>query len=327
MRIRQSWFNSRDIIAYIVSESDRMPTTITMARAAEKVCRRVATPSMFSYEMMKNQGLRVDDMVPHGYDIEYWSHKPREAEMIRARYWGRRILFANFANTFRKCPREMFHALALLLRRKVDNWILLLNSKPRGEYDYLKIISEYEKEYEVNLRKHIVFVFENKPPDFTPIDKLRAYYHASHIFLHPSCNEGFGMPIVEAMLAKKPVIHIDAPPMNEIVEREFGYPIKPCYTEYRGTWDRGAILYKPCIESYVDKLEEAILEDEEVLEEKGEKAYAKAVKYDFWKIYEYFVNPPERDDTPKIYDLEREEMRDMYARAKATQILRSTVHR
>ncbi|MDW8086232.1 MAG: glycosyltransferase, partial [Ignisphaera sp.] len=46
---------------------------------------------------------------------------------------------------------------------------------------------------------------------------LYQLYRAADVYVHPALCEGFGIPIVEAMAAGKPVICVDAPPMNEHV--------------------------------------------------------------------------------------------------------------
>lgn len=58
-------------------------------------------------------------------------------------------------------------------------------------------------------------------------DRQADIYHSSRIFVFPSDNEGFGVPMVEAMSCGMPCIVADKPPMNEIVaDNETGFCLK-----------------------------------------------------------------------------------------------------
>jgi len=304
-------FNTKDLILYFVSESDKMHVDVRTANRVEKLVRRVATPSMFSFECMREQGLRVDDVVPHGFDSEYWCSEPSYAKEVREKFKGKRILFTNVANSRRKCIDKLFDVLARLLKHGIKDWVLLINTPPLGHYNVPKLIDDLSKYWGVELNKHIINVWEGKMRGGTPIDKIKAYYYAAHVYVQPSCNEGFGMPIVEAMLCKKPIVYVDAPPMNEIASPDFGYPVKYSEIKYDRMSYRTAIMFIPDMDDYYKVMEKVLTVDEDELIRRGIKARDRGRLYDYRRVYRYFVNPPEPDDRPKAYDIFRGVMVDV----------------
>lgn len=61
-----------------------------------------------------------------------------------------------------------------------------------------------------------------------PYDQIPRQYTDSDLLIFPSNNEGFGIPLIEAMSAEIPCIVLDKKPMNEIViDGKTGYCLKP----------------------------------------------------------------------------------------------------
>ena len=71
---------------------------------------------------------------------------------------------------------------------------LVIVGRPTG---YLDEIRNYIEEYNL---KNIYFLHD------VPIDDLPALYQMVEMFIYPSLFEGFGIPIVEALCSKTPVI-------------------------------------------------------------------------------------------------------------------------
>jgi hypothetical protein len=81
---------------------------------------------------------------------------------------------------------------------------------------------------------------------------------SSDLVVIPSLIEGFGMPIIESLRLGRPVLTLDAPPMNEINNKKVGYLVK---IEKRKVIDRGEcidILNYPNITDFAEKIEEAV---------------------------------------------------------------------
>lgn len=70
-----------------------------------------------------------------------------------------------------------------------------------------------------------------------PYSEIPTYYASADIFVFPSNNEGFGIPLIEAMSSEIPCLVLDKKPMNEIVINEkTGFCLKPLRdkTRYHG---------------------------------------------------------------------------------------------
>jgi glycosyltransferase involved in cell wall biosynthesis len=50
------------------------------------------------------------------------------------------------------------------------------------------------------------------------LGQLNALYKLCTIYVQPSLAEGFGLPVLEAFRFDKPVVAVDAPPFNEIID-------------------------------------------------------------------------------------------------------------
>jgi glycosyltransferase involved in cell wall biosynthesis len=67
----------------------------------------------------------------------------------------------------------------------------------RGESYKAKLLKEVE---ELNIKETVIFY------DFIPTEDLPGFYQMSSLFVFPSFFEGFGIPIIEALFSKTPVI-------------------------------------------------------------------------------------------------------------------------
>lgn len=84
-----------------------------------------------------------------------------------------------------------------------------VNSEHKEEM--LRCIEKYRKKYPTN------FKHQSKWISFEEINKV---YETSDVLVFPSSNEGFGIPIIEAMSYGIPCLVTDRPPMNEMVDED-----------------------------------------------------------------------------------------------------------
>lgn len=67
---------------------------------------------------------------------------------------------------------------------------------------------------------------------------------ACDVYVHPSYAEGFGIPVLEALLFGKPVVACDAPPTNELVSDREAFLFKPTGTRsIPCLWGSGEYIY------------------------------------------------------------------------------------
>jgi len=259
---------AKKTIAYFAVEGDVFPFNIEYEKTVRPYLDYVATVSKFSYDCMKRVGLKVDDVIYHGIDINEWVDKISKLSIEKPK--DKIVFFANVTNDIRKGLEYLIPAFAQVLKERKDV-ILYLNAQRYGYIrDLKKYIHEIGKKYKVPLEKHIVLTREIKPLEFTDVLK---YYKMCDWYLLSSVCEGFGLTLIEAMASKKPIIHIDAPPMNEITTPYFSIRIKYDTIKRCKTWERGMILHIPNMDDYVEKLLKAcdISEDKRI--KMGEEAF------------------------------------------------------
>ncbi len=58
--------------------------------------------------------------------------------------------------------------------------------------------------------------------------EVNALYKLCRVYVLSSFSEGFGLPMLEAFRFNKPVIAIDAPPFNEVIEDGLTGKLIPC---------------------------------------------------------------------------------------------------
>lgn len=147
------------------------------------------------------------DLVKHGgfdpekIEVAYQSVNPRfakevtakEAAQVQERYKleGDFILYVGSLHP-RKNVLPLLEAFALL---KEDNLTLALGGK---ESPYRKLLQRRAAELGLSGRVHFL--------GHIPDEDLPGLYSAAKIFAYPSLYEGFGIPIIEALSCKTPVI-------------------------------------------------------------------------------------------------------------------------
>jgi glycosyltransferase involved in cell wall biosynthesis len=77
----------------------------------------------------------------------------------------------------------------------------------KSYWNYIKhLIDKYD------LRNRVIFV------GWVLYNQLPLYHNVSELLLYPSIQEGFGVPLIEAMASARPIVGFDIPPINELVE-------------------------------------------------------------------------------------------------------------
>jgi len=112
----------------------------------------------------------------------------------------------------------------LVLRKGLHYAIRCLTKLPR---DVVLLVTGYRVVPQLNIHywnyvKHLIDKYNLKSRVFftgwVPYNQLPLYYNLGEILLYPSIQEGFGMPLAEAMACGRPIVAFDIPPINEIVE-------------------------------------------------------------------------------------------------------------
>ncbi len=127
-------------------------------------------------------------------------------EEIRARFAGCGciVLFVGRLAREKNLP-NLLRAASLVVKRFPDTLFLIVGDGPER-----KRLEHLAKELEIE--KNVVF------EGMVEYDSLPAYYRACDIFVLPSDHEGWGLVLVEAMAAGKPVVTTDVGLAGEVVE-------------------------------------------------------------------------------------------------------------
>ena len=136
---------------------------------------------------------------------------------IRKRYTlveGMTILFVGYL-TKAKNISNLLRAAKMVTERYADAKFLICGEgEERKNLEYLS--------QELGLETNVIFTGE------IPYDKLPEYYHACDIFVLPSNHESFGLVLLEAGMAGKPVITTDTSgPRDIVVDQVTGFLVPP----------------------------------------------------------------------------------------------------
>lgn len=146
-----------------------------------------------NYLVTSNMLRRYQDKIktiPYGIDYErFLNHNPGVVSQIRRRFGDRLVLFVGRFRYYKGLDILLEAAPQILAK------LLLIGDGP-ARADLIKMVAQN------GLSEKVFFLGE--VPDW----ELRHYYHASDVFVLPSTkpSEAFGITLLEAMAAKKPVV-------------------------------------------------------------------------------------------------------------------------
>jgi len=234
----------------------------------------IITPSDYSRKELEDSGIRVHGIIPHGIDLEKFrgSLEPLRsegviAEISKLKDRGCVILLSIISEGIpRKGLNHLYEAVREVKSSQCFKLVIRGNVEPPAD-----------------VRDKIITI---KNP--LPRNSLIMLYKLADVCVVPSLAEGFGLPIVEAFGAGKPVLSLDAPPMNEINNERTGWLVRVVGQRIVRGWPSSFRLNVPDLKDYVDKLTEAIEGDEE-RRGKAINASLQARLYDYKTVYVNFL--------------------------------------
>lgn len=204
----------KNIVVYTTVEGEPIIDPIARNIAAHI---KIVAVSNFVKEMLERVELRCEGVVYHGIPMMDTQGDPRFAkflEMIqhppgKPKTRKRKYLTVS-SNTPRKGLDRLMTAHKLVEFHNKDA-ILMLHSGG-GAVDVAHLADQLELTFER-------FWFTNSYGKYDKF-QMNTLYHICQFLVQPSFTEGFGLPMIEALKHEKPVIAIDAPPYNEIIEND-----------------------------------------------------------------------------------------------------------
>lgn len=242
----------------------------------------VLVPSQFCREALVRSEVHVKAVVPHGIDPQDFefddSLRYGRMDQLRKAYPGKRILFSNINPLHRKGLDHLAAALRILNEKRSPDWVFILHT---GLAKALSLVPDLDK---------IPNLVIEDSYNVLPFRQIALKTIACDVFVWPSLLEGFGLPLLEAMAAKRPIVCLDAEPMNELVgpREAWLFPMTGLREE---KWEAPGCLaqlheYEP--QSLAEAMTQA-LDNPKEGQEKGERALKRSKAYHYLKVYEPLV--------------------------------------
>jgi phosphatidylinositol alpha-1,6-mannosyltransferase len=156
---------------------------------------------------------REAQVITHGVDLVPAAGQAIESLRVKLGLQGRRVLLTvNYLHP-RKRIDLLIRAMPYILQEVPQAVAVVVGSGP--ELDRLIKLRD-----EMNLRDKVVFA------GFVNEEMLPAYYALSDVYVHTAKQESFGLSIIEAMAAGKPVVAVnEGGPRETVVDGETGFLI------------------------------------------------------------------------------------------------------
>jgi glycosyltransferase involved in cell wall biosynthesis len=268
---RYIWWTNNHVY-YGVTEG---PPALSLFNYAATKNMRIIVPSKYVEWELENAGIHISGIVPHGVDIN--AIKFADPRPWREIFGNKTIVLYVAHRNIRKGFRELVNAWKLTAASRDPNVVLVLHTsrEPNVNDDGYRIPEEGNIVVTDNILK---------------LDRGSLYglYQSADVYVHGALCEGFGIPLVEAMAAGKPVVCIDAGPMNEHVKDRRALVKVTGQTIYN---DRGVANYRmniPDIKDYAEKID-AVVYDQYLQKELGEENQEKVREYNKEVTYTYLL--------------------------------------
>lgn len=175
----------------------------------------VVLSTKWSYKAYKNY-FKCLSYVPLGVDMDFFCPKkitndqPFQVLFVsRLCYYKGIVQFLeSIPQVLKKYPNTIFKIVG-----DIDTNLNFYYPNNSVE-DTVEEITEKLVYYKMKFNKNIVHLRYLSHLDLANI------YQTSHVLVFPSCSEGFGLPIIEAMACEIPVIAFDNAPMTELIKNK-----------------------------------------------------------------------------------------------------------
>jgi glycosyltransferase involved in cell wall biosynthesis len=254
---------------------------------------KIIVPSNFCKDMIESVGIKVRAVIPHGIihnEFVKTHETEKEINRIKDIFGDRKILLYIGNGDPRKAIPRLIDALGILKNKRRD-WVCIMVTDERIRKEGIGIRNKESPPidkivHDKNLQHHIIWGSTLYNAGFGNLTRttIASIYHSCDLHLLPSYCEGFGIPLIEAGACYKTTVYIDAPPMNEILNKDCGYPVP--YTHIKWTQDYQIMDYKRHVwepEEYAETIDYALSDKDR--EEKEQKNHENSLKYDYKKTY------------------------------------------
>jgi len=204
----------------------------------------VVAVSNFVKTMLEEVDVHVAGVVHHGLDMEATEVDTSLLETLEEQFKEKLVALTIASNDPRKGLENLLQAYKLVEERTPNSY-LVLHSQPKRYYDS-KEERRRERHYDLpEIVTHLGLerTWLTNRYGLMTVEEVNALYKICNIYVISSFTEGFGLPILEAFRFNKPVVAVDAPPFNEIIEDGCTGKLVP-FKEVRWFNYKGKVLFK-----------------------------------------------------------------------------------
>lgn len=205
---------------------------------------KVVAVSNFVKQMLEEVSIPVAGVVHHGLDMDASEVDLSFLKLVKERFGERLVALTIASNDPRKGLDRLLQACRLVEDRIPDSF-QVLHSEPKKYYDHMKqrFLERYYDLPELVSKLGIERAWLTNRYGSMTSKEVNALYKLCHIYVLSSFSEGFGLPMLEAFRFNKPVIAVDAPPFNEVIEDGRTGKLIP-YKEVQWFNYRNKVLFK-----------------------------------------------------------------------------------
>jgi len=234
-------------------------------------------PSRFVERMLKREGVKVVGIVPHGVFVDEILAKAHTRKGVREALGLRNKFVVSYvASASKRKGHAIFAEVVRQVEQKDPSVQFVIVTEPQAAPLYkgtrALVLTEFGNLFEFD------------------IDQV---YHASDLYVHPSLSEGFGLPVLEALAAGRPVVHPDYEPLTEITTDEVSFRVPVSRIEYDRPTETGIHyelkFYDPTeFAEAILQAKDAVLRDRKSGFNLVRAAVERAREFDAYKLYSAF---------------------------------------
>ncbi len=223
------WFVSDDRVDQLLDELNKLPVLLTTSRHCQSIFLRdgITTrieivPEAVDDEFWKP--LSVEEIRPIGEFLsiqEEGIDLPPQFDLLKLKADGVPILFTTGGEATFKGAQEVMQALGRIhTKNSTLPWMYLLKTWPSAG-SLRRSAEELQLAAELGIGERIRYIIGEYSREF-----LRGLMNLCDIYVAPSRSEGFGLPLVEAQMCKKPAVGLASNASGEtIIDEKTGYVV------------------------------------------------------------------------------------------------------
>ncbi len=232
--------------------------------------------SEYTAERLKEINMKVNGIVYHGVNTIKTKQIEDSRDLIREQLGLSEddFVVGYIAGCYARKGHDRFAEVISQIEKKDPSIKFIVISQPNCATHYSSL-------------QNVIFI-----PKFGTMseEEVIQHYYAFDLYAQASLAEGFGLPVLEALAAGLPVVHVDYKPLTEITTPEVSFRVPTRVINYIKEY--GAIDYELHLyntKEFADtilKAKEAVLGNREKYREKARK---RAEEFDIHKVYKQFI--------------------------------------